>query len=349
LSNNNISIQNAGNETPEQVSDVNHSGKPIKIYLAPLQGITDHVYRDAVSELFPELGKTYTPFIQADTFAKLGPKSLQNKLADKQKKTPVIPQLLSKDGERLASITDLLNSMGYHEINLNLGCPFPTVTGKGRGSALLPYPAKIDAILKDYFSRQKSALSLKIRLGYDNPDDWQQLIHVFNEYPLAEVIVHPRYARQMYSGDVYRDKYNSIVKECRHKVVYNGDICSLADYEQLCDQIAGDSSTLMIGRGIISAPFIIREICEKKSLSLSERLDISYKLICTLRNNFRGLLSGDTHYLQKMKNIVRHAIEPFEPEKKEIKKIVKCNNSVRFDRLVDDYFITRSSSARRLD
>ncbi|MDA3899905.1 MAG: tRNA-dihydrouridine synthase family protein [Spirochaetes bacterium] len=313
------------------------------IYLAPLQGITDPVYRSVIAYFFPELKKMFTPFLQTDTHARLGPKSLAKKIPDSQKDVLVVPQLLSKDGERLAVITDLLNSLGFNEVNLNLGCPFPTVTGKGRGSALLPYPARIDKIFEDYFSLQKTPLSVKMRLGFNDSDDWIDLVSVLNRYPLHEVIMHSRHAKQMYAGVPDVERFLKFREACDHKVVYNGDINSVEDFEQLSVKTAKQENSVMIGRGIVRAPFIIQEIREKKALSQKQRANISYQVISLLQENFEKLLSGDVHYLQKMKNIVRHMVEPFNPEKRTFKKIIKCTNVQHFNAMVMEFFISKGA------
>lgn len=309
-----------------------------KIYLAPLQGITDSVYRRVLINNFPNLDKSFSPFLQTDTSAKIGEKKLLHKLSEHATPVKLIPQLLSKDGERMALLTDVLNKLGFHEINLNLGCPYPTVTSKGRGSALLPYPAKIETILQNYYRKQSTPLSIKVRLGFNDRYELQELNQIFNNFPLKEIIIHPRTATQMYEGNPDLELFHKFQTESTHKCVYNGDIISLEDLKIKENLVNSNLSTIMIGRGIIKAPYIIDEIKNNSSFSRQARAEISLKFFNELSEEFRKTLSGDLHYLQRMKNIVRHMLEPYQPEKKVIKKIVKCNNARKFDILVSSFF-----------
>lgn len=293
------------------------------IYLAPIQGFTDFVYRKAYSETFTGIDTYFIPYItiKNNRILKKYEKEIRG---ENNPQKHVVPQVLVKNDSELLQLSELLNDFGYSEINLNLGCPYPMVTNRGKGAGLLPFPARIEKLLSAFFKKTDLKLSVKIRLGLSDSAEVNQLIPVFNNYPLTEVIVHPRTASQMYSGDINESAFSDILKSCTRPLVCNGGIFSLPDYYQkrICFQPV---KNWMIGRGVLMNPFLPAEI-NGESFSIEERRE---KLIIFHNRIFEGYSetcdnAGNT--LNKMKQFWIYFIHCFSNSKKTFKNIKKARS-----------------------
>ena len=227
--------------------------------LGPFQGITDYIYRNLFFEYFGGIDKFYTPFFTAihtpDSKHLLGPELDPNFNHTKQ----LIPQILSNDPKEIGRFADFCEVLGYQEINLNLGCPFPRVARKKRGSGLLPYPELINQLLNDYFKNNRLNLSIKCRLGYTSQSEIDELIPVFNNYPLAEVIIHARTGIQLYKGTANCTAFGKANDKLNKTAAYNGDIFSVASFHSIQCQLI-DVKHFMLGRGLLADPFLAGEI-----------------------------------------------------------------------------------------
>ncbi|MBK8808894.1 MAG: tRNA-dihydrouridine synthase family protein [Bacteroidales bacterium] len=153
---------------------------------------------------------------------------------------------------------DLCLSYGYEEININLGCPFSLVTGRGLGAGLLDKPDELNNLLTNIFSVSKCSISLKTRLGNLDFDEFEKLIPIFNNFPILEIIIHPRIAKQMYGGEVNITKFKEYYTKLNAPVIYNGDIDNFIQYTNIKAQCS-DIKGVMIGRGVLKRFKFIRQ------------------------------------------------------------------------------------------
>ncbi len=206
--------------------------KEPEIYLAPLQGFTDAVYRKAYSEVFSGIDAYFIPYISTKNNQILK-KYEREILQENNPQKRVVPQVLAKNTEELLSLSSILVKEGYSEINLNLGCPYPMVTNRGQGAGLLPYPEKIEKMLAAFFQNFSINLSIKMRAGLNSADEIKNVIPVLNDFPVSEIILHPRIAKQLYSGIIDLEIFRITSEKLKHKLIYNGDIFSVADFERI--------------------------------------------------------------------------------------------------------------------
>jgi tRNA-dihydrouridine synthase len=243
---------------------------PPTISLGPFQGITDHIFRNHFETFFGSVDKLYTPFFTA--IHKADSKNLQGAELDPVHNdiSKLIPQILSNEAAEIKRFAGFCSTLGYKEINLNMGCPFPRVARKKRGSGMLPYPELVDQILTIYFENPSLNLSIKCRLGYLEHNEIEKLIPVFNKFPLAELIVHARTGKQLYKETANPSAFNQIKNNFRKIPAYNGDIFTLCQFTSL-RAIMPDVDHFMLGRGLLADPFLAAEIkgrqfINKKSL-----------------------------------------------------------------------------------
>ena len=228
--------------------------------LGPFQGITDAPFRNVFKRHFGGIDKFYTPFftgIHKEEHAK----NLQGEEIDPccNDVETLTPQILSTDGEEILRFAKQCKELGYKEINLNMGCPFPRVANKKRGCGLLPYPDKVEAMLDRVFEEIDIKFSVKCRLGYFSPEEIDAIIPIFNKFPLSELIIHPRIGKQLYKGEADVERFKELMPQINAPLVYNGDIVSVESFERISNAVQ-PVNNFMLGRGLLANPFLAEDI-----------------------------------------------------------------------------------------
>jgi len=293
-----------------------------KLYLAPLQGFTDYAFRQAFSSLFGIPDAAFSPFIETH---KPDQRMYRDVLPERNPGYRLVPQILGNSAAEMKPVIARLHEMGYTEINWNLGCPYPMVTKKQMGAGLLPYPEKIDEILDVLFAYPSLKLSVKMRLGLTSFDEWKALVSVLNRYPLAEVIIHGRTAKQMYKGEVNEDAFIDLARQLFHPVCYNGNINTLEQYQSLSKRMPF-ISRWMLGRGLIANPLLTNEIRSNSKSGSDEIKAAIFKLHDQLMYQNSVRLNGESHLMNKMKPYWEYFAQSLAGSEKGLKKIKKSWN-----------------------
>lgn len=240
----------------------------MKIYLGPFQGITEAAYRSSLAKSFKGIDVAMTPFITNVHGRKIKNVHSYDIWPENNQDVPTVPQMLSKDAEEMISIAKVCHDFGYDEINWNLGCPFPKVANKQRGSGMLPHPDLIRSLLEEVMPDMPIKLSIKCRLGLNDPKEIEQLISIYNAFPLSELIIHPRIGKQLYKGFADPKAFKELIGAFNMPLVYNGDIFTKEDFHRLNELFEGKIDRWMLGRGILTNPFLSEEImgltCEEE-------------------------------------------------------------------------------------
>lgn len=290
------------------------------IYLAPIQGFTDYIFRNAYDQVFEGVDAYFIPYATVQNNAFL-PKYEREILPENNLQEKVVPQILVKDEDEADFLLSKLTAFGYSEINLNMGCPYPMVTNKGRGAALLEKPELLAKILDTIHSKYKVKLSVKLRAGMERPDQIQQIIPVLNEFPLSEVILHPRIAKQLYKGSISDLAFKVTSDLLEHQLVYNGDIFTLEDFRQKSIQFS-KISDWMLGRGILMNLFLPAEIKGTQTTEFEKRtkLHLFHSLVMEAHLN---QADNPGNALNKLKQFWIYFSFHFVNQKKVFKKIKK--------------------------
>ena len=255
----------------------------MKIYFAPLEGVTTYIFRNAFAEIYGHVDKYFAPFISPSENCPLTPRERKDIAPENNRGIHLVPQILTCRSEHFIDAAKALSSMGYCEINLNLGCPSGTVCAKGKGAGFLQNTDALQIFLDDIYSYAESCgmkISVKTRLGYREPEEFYSLIEIFNLFPISELIVHPRIRTDFYKGDIRKEYFAYAREHSKCPLVYNGNIFSVKDYADLsCDferqgepampeRVGGSAipermddsaqnrelDSIMLGRGLVSDP-----------------------------------------------------------------------------------------------
>lgn len=225
----------------------------MRYYFAPLEGITDRIYRKLHHRYFPGLDRYYTPFFSPTVHRSLTPREARELPSTDTLDFEVVPQLLTKSADDFLWMAQQCRDLGYTEVNLNLGCPSGTVTAKGKGSGMLTDTDALDAFLYDIFSSAPSDISVKTRLGFTSTEEFTALMKIFNQYPIKELTIHPRVRSAFYNGDVDMDSFCYGMENSRVPVCYNGNLCSIEQIEAFSMNFP-KVGAVMLGRGLIADP-----------------------------------------------------------------------------------------------
>jgi tRNA-dihydrouridine synthase B len=307
------------------------------IYLAPIQGTTDRIYRNLFPVYFKGVDVAIAPFISTSKKMKPVNNLLREFYPDKNTGIPTIPQIMSSSPDDFTKLANALYDIGYGTVNWNIGCPFPMVVKKGRGAGLLCHPDKIESFLEKTMSDLKPKLSIKLRIGLKYPDEVLQLIPIFNKFQLGELVIHPRTGEQMYEGEVDLDMFTQCLNLSKHRVVYNGDIDSIRKYEMVSKRFRS-VDRWMIGRGLLENPFLAEEIKFNTEKHYDEKIKIIRAFHDQLFAQYLEILSGPSHIVNKMKELWTYMGGFFENRKIIQKKIWKTHHKDNYFKVVNKIF-----------
>ena len=240
----------------------------LPIHLAPLQGYTEAAYRNAHAAVFGGVDVYHTPFVRIDR-GEFRHKDVRDILPENNRVPHLIPQLIASEMDKTERIIALFIEQGYREMDINLGCPFPMLAKRQCGSGMLPHPDKVEALLKQIEQYPDVSFSVKMRLGWEKPDECLTLLPLLNAAPLTEIIVHPRLGIQQYKGEVNMEGFTAFYEACRHPVIYNGDILTIEDIRCITEKFP-KLTGVMIGRGLLANPALGWEYKEGRKLTPEE-------------------------------------------------------------------------------
>lgn len=306
-------------------------------YLAPLRGVTDVIYRSTYAEYFDGIDLAVAPFVTTHAGRRIKPAHVRDLRPEDNRLMPVIPQVLTKSAEDFITLADHLFDMGYEVINLNCGCPFPQVANKGRGSGLLGNPDGLDRLLDTVLSRISNRLSIKTRLGRRATDEIHAILPIFNRYPLESVTVHPRTGIQMYSGVPDLETFAWCLDQCRHPVVYNGDITDMKGFHSLAQRFEGVAGW-MIGRGMLANPFLPGALKNGQALDDTQKTNQFRQFHDALFERYHDRLSGPRHLLDRMKGLWKYFAQGYQSSDTARKKIHKARTIAQYQAAVTAFF-----------
>lgn len=231
----------------------------MQLALAPLQTYTDYHFRNAHIAVFKGVDKFYAPYLKMNNDGTIKNAPKIDILPVNNPQASVIPQLMACGEEEFFIMADYIESLGYTELNWNMGCPYPMVTNRNLGAGILNKPTEIFELFDNIFPKLKMGLGIKMRMGLENTAEILEILPRLNDYPLTEIIIHARYAKQLYNGTCDHERFLECISLTKHSLTYNGDIESKNDFDDLQLKFKGIDNW-MIGRGAMKNPSLFEEI-----------------------------------------------------------------------------------------
>ena len=301
----------------------------MELYLAPMEGITTYIYRNAHAELFGGCNEYFAPFIVPTDNKRLSIKNLRDIIPENNLVKPKIQVMCSNSGA-FSLFVEKVKTLGYAEVNINLGCPSGTVVKKHRGSGALKDTDALDEMIGRIFVENDVKISIKTRTGFYSHDEFDNLLKIYKKYPITKLIVHPRIREEYYKGKPNLESFKKAYEIFSEKLCYNGDIYSVEDYNEICGKFP-EINSLMIGRGCVRNPAIFREIKGGKRLTTVELINFSN----VLEKKYFGLYNSEINTLHKLKEIWLYAITNYPEEEKIIKAVRKSRTLCELDSAIN--------------
>lgn len=294
----------------------------IPIHFAPLQGYTDDVYRRIHHELMGGIHTYYTPFLRMEGGG-VRSKDMRDIRPEFNEGVPVVPQIIVKSMKEFEFLTKIVEEKGYDRVDINMGCPFPLQAKHGRGSGLLAHVDIVEEIAKAIASKCELKFSVKMRLGWENTDEWRPVLDILNEIPLEQITLHPRIGTQQYKGTVNMEAFDEFYALCKHPIIYNGDVTSIKDIQNLEEKypkLAG----VMIGRGLLTRPSLASEYVTGVELSWEKRRPVLLDFHDRLKAHYETTANSEAQVHSRLRLFWEYMEE--ELGKKVYKKIMKAGN-----------------------
>lgn len=302
----------------------------MRYYFAPMEGLTDSIYRRLHHKYFPGVDRYYMPFISPTVHRTLTGREDRELPFAETEDFAAVPQLLTKVPEDFLWAAQVVRDRGYGEVNLNLGCPSGTVTAKGKGSGMLADPEALDRFLDSIFSAAPLPISVKTRLGVTESEEFSALLEIYNRYPIKELTIHPRVRKQFYAGSVDMDMFRYAAQNSKNPICYNGDILSMKDVEKIAAEFP-QVEAVMIGRGLIGDPGMLSGGTDVEKL----------EAFCDeLLESYLVAFGGSRNAMFRLKENWGFLITYFENSEKLWKKLRKTTDLAEYRSITKEIFHT---------
>ncbi|WP_440066394.1 tRNA dihydrouridine synthase [Tenacibaculum discolor] len=302
---------------------------------SPLQGFTDFRFRNAQQKYFGGIDTFYAPYIRLNGKFKIKSSYERDLLPENNTTLTVIPQVITNDAEEFLFVAKYVQSLGYKELNWNLGCPYPMVTKSGMGSGLICNPTRIDEILHRAHNETNILVSMKMRMGYENSEEILHTFPILDKYPLKNVAIHARIGKQLYKGGVDLDAFQKCIDVAKHQLYYNGDITTVAGFKAMKERFPSITH-FMIGRGLIADPFLPQMIKDNTTEYPKDRWKIFGEFHDEIYQQYDAALSEPTPIKMKMLGFWEYFSQSFSDPRKTYKKIKKATNPKKYQAAVKD-------------
>lgn len=304
----------------------------LPVSFAPLQGYTDDVYRRLHHHIFGGVARYYTPFLRMEG-NDVRAKDLRDIDPAHNEGVPVIPQIIVKSMKEFEFLLQIVEERGYSEVDINMGCPFPMQAKHGRGSGLLPHLNVVEEMAKAISGHKEMKFSVKMRLGWENAEEWRPVLDIFNEIPLTQITLHPRLGKQQYKGEPDEEAFAAFYELCRHPLLYNGDLKSVADIERIAEKFP-KLSGVMIGRGLLARPTLAQEYQNGEEMSWNERRRLLLRMHDELKTHYGKIVNSESQLHSKLRTFWEYMDTQL--DKKVYKRIMKSGNLKNYLAAVDE-------------
>lgn len=305
----------------------------MKLYFAPLEGISWYVYRNMHAKHFKAADCYITPFIAPNQKREIRNKDKQDILPENNRGLHVIPQIIGNRADEFIDTAKQLQELGYKEVNLNLGCPSNTVVAKGKGSGFLSRPDELEHFLDEIFNGLDMAISVKTRIGRYDGEEFYELLELFNRFPMKELMIHPRIQKEFYNGKPHMEQFAYAYENSKNPVCYNGDIFTANDYVKLAEAYP-NLNAVMLGRGMLANPALIEEISGEGKADKKRIKAFHDELLAV----YEEMLYGDITVLHKMKELWHYMICIFSDGEKYGKQIRKAKTLQEYKGIMNALF-----------
>ena len=264
-----------------------------------MQGFTGAVWRNVHSAVFGGIDGYYTPFLRYE-HGEIRSKDIRDVERKNNTVPNLVPQIIAATPQEMHPLVELVAKEGYRRVDINMGCSFPLQARKKHGAGLLPHPDMVTDLLEAAAGYKDFTFSVKMRLGWESKEEWRALLPALNAVPLEHITMHPRLGVEQYKKPTDVEAFAEFFEACKHPVIYNGDVTSLADIQRLEQQFPSLKG-IMIGRGLLANPALGIEYSQGHELPVEELCRLVQAMHDEMFAELTPRLQGNTQFLTKMK------------------------------------------------
>ena len=308
-----------------------------KVVLAPMAGVCNNAYRRIIKEM--GCGLIVAEMV-SDKAIMYDSKKTKEMLYMTEEERPISQQIFGSDVESFIIAAKYIEENMHPDIiDINMGCPVPKVAVRAQaGSALLKSPDKVYEIVKAVVDTVSVPVTVKIRSGWDEKSiNAVEIAKVIEKAGASAIAVHPRTRAQGYSGHSNWDIIKQVKENVSIPVIGNGDITSCYEAKRMLDETGCDA--IMIGRGVLGNPWLIKECLEYIEKGIEPQPVSIQDKISMIKYHLNNLLETKP-YKVAMLEIRTHAAYYLKglPEGKELKvEIFKTKDKEELIKLLDEY------------
>ena len=299
----------------------------MRYYFAPMEGLTDSIYRRVHHRFFSGVDAYYMPFISPTVHRCLTHREAREVPFADTVPFRAVPQLMTRVAEDFLWAAQECLNRGYDEVNLNAGCPSGTVVAKKKGCGMLENPDALDAFLDAIYSASPLPVSVKTRLGLTDPGEFPRILEIYNKYPIKELTLHPRVRKQFYDGDVDMEMFRYALRNSKNPLCFNGNLRTLSEVK-IFEKEFPEVQAVMVGRGLIGNPAMLEPGSEARLEAFHDALLETYIVE----------FGGARNAMFRMKENWRHMICMFDGHEKLWKKLRKCTDVDEYRAIVREIF-----------
>lgn len=303
----------------------------MKYYFAPMEGLTDSIYRKLHHRYFPGVDAYYMPFLSPTVHRSLTTKEARELPMADSVDFEAVPQLLTKVSQDFIWAAEQCRDRGYRQVNLNIGCPSGTVVAKGKGAGMLRDLEQLDRFLEEIFSGTSLPISVKTRLGLESAEEFTSILEILNRYPILELIVHPRVRNDFYKGKVNMEAFRFCAENSKAPLCYNGNLSSIEDIQKIQKDFP-QVKAVMLGRGLIGDPGML---CDNGT-----NVVVLEKMYAELLEAYTDAFGGSRNAMFRLKENWRYLICHFENAEKLYKRLRKTTDLQEYKQLTAQIFHT---------
>ena len=303
----------------------------MRYYFAPMEGLTDSIYRRLHAKYFGGVDSYYMPFLSPTVHRCLTHREERELPYADSTAFRTVPQILTKVPEDFLWLAEQCRDRGYDEVNLNLGCPSGTVVSKGKGAGMLADPEALDRFLDAIFEKAPLPISVKTRLGITDPNEFPPLLEIFNRYPIRELTVHPRVRKQFYTGGVDMEMFRCAVNNSKNPLCYNGDLTTIAEIDAFSAQFP-EIEAVMLGRGLVADPGMLTET--------GTTVPVLEAFHNELLEAYQVAFGGSRNAMFRLKENWSYLLPRFENSEKLAKRLRKTTDLADYKSIVSEIFHT---------
>jgi len=312
---------------------------PRSIFLAPMEGITNPLYRSAIEELYSEWDFMSCDFLRVPCAGFYRPEHLIKHYGAEiyesdRFRAKTIYQILTTPIAQTQEVVQNLNQLKFPWLDLNLGCPSRTVCKRQGGSYLLSDLENLENVIKTIRRNFDGIFTCKIRVGYADDENFEDILRLLETQGVEAITVHARTRAQMYKGTANWEYIKNAANICSIPIIGNGDLWTASDIDQMFQKTGCHS--VMVARGALKTPWLAKLFKLKTGARLNEEEQLNLRrfeiprYLLKIHQLIQKTGMVESVQLRKLKSLSYYLFDDFPEALEKRRLILRSSNTERY-------------------